>query len=189
MKVCLSLCYSCITLPTNPFNIANVGDALPTDLSILDTQGTAQECKIGEYLVFSHRLLHWASPLPLKRSSTPQPNPHVDRIALTFALADPSFEADYLADTTIISTETGADQPTMQTLPPLSQRIGLLCGQMIQYNHLLGENISRHTISLYRRLFIHAARRYKEGGGFSKAHVEKIMVVAQFLLFMKGKGN
>ena len=76
---------------------------------------------------------------------------------------------------------------------------------MIQYHHLLGPNVSRHSISLFRRLFIHAARgRYKEeegegsstsgggggsSGGFSKAHVEKIMVVAQFLLFMKGKGN
>jgi hypothetical protein len=93
-----------------------------------------------------------------------------ERIALTLAFADPSFEAPYF------------DHSLYGPYPPLGLRLGLIAGQMIQYEHLAP--LDKHHLGLYRRIF-HSQKRY-----FLEKYFEKNSSTCQFLAFqMKQRRN
>lgn len=128
----------------------------------------AQPLSAGGLLAFSHRLLHWGS--------TPQPNAVLesdavgivaDRIALSLAFADPSFEEPYF------------DHSVHLPFPPVGLRLGLVAGQQIQYEHLAP--LGKHEVALFRRIF-HSQRAF-----FGDAYYDKISSAVQFLAFQKAQ--
>lgn len=126
----------------------------------------AQPLNAGGMLTFSHRVLHWGSP-PLHRTVLDCDDDPLDipkpRIALTFALADPTFEEPYF------------DHSLYLPFPPVSLRLGLVAGQQIQYEHL--EPLDKYGVALYRRIF-HSQKKY-----FGEAYFDKISSNVQFLAF------
>jgi hypothetical protein len=124
----------------------------------------AQPLPAGGLLAFSHRLLHWGS--------TPQPpslqdslSARVPRIALSMAFADPSFEEPYF------------DSDLYLPFPPVGLRLGLVAGQLIQYEHLAP--LDKHGIALLRRIF-HSQKRF-----FNDTYFQKISSAIQFLEFVR----
>ena len=67
----------------------------------------------GTLLCFTHRLLHWGS------RAQPGAAP---RLAISFALADPTFEVPYFAD-----------PATHLPFPPLPLRVALRAAQVLVY--------------------------------------------------------
>ena len=130
----------------------------------------AQPLMAGGMLTFSHRLLHWGSPPDQHRTvldddlvagRVPRP-----RIALTFAMADPSFEQAYFEEKYL-------------PLPPLALRMGLVAGQQVQYEHL--EPLTKHQVAFYRRVF-HSQKDY-----FAAPYFDKISSAVQFMAYRKAQ--
>lgn len=159
------------------------GDAIVTKASqfsepLLWQKIVAQPLKAGGMLTFSHRLLHWGSNLPphdtsintsittrVQLTSLPLPPPLRPRIALSLAFADPAFEAPYF------------DPILFLPFPPVGLRLGLIAGQLIQYEHLAP--LEKYDIALLRRIF-HSQKQY-----FGTVYFDKISSAVQFLAFQK----
>ena len=115
----------------------------------------AQPCASGGMLVFSHRLLHWGS--AAEKDAPP-------RVAMSFALADASFE-----------TGPYFDAKRFLPYPPLALRVSLRAGQAIAYN--AQAPLSRAQLALDNRVFM-AGKRF-----FSDGYVDKIAGAAQQIKF------
>lgn len=125
---------------------------------------------LGEYIAFSHRLLHWGSkPQPHTTECLQNVN-YRPRMALSFALADPSFESPYF------------DSVKYLPYPPLKLRLGLIAGLQIQYDHF--SPLTVHTLGLYRRIF------YSQKSYFNDGYFDKISDACQSIAFvLKQKKN
>jgi hypothetical protein len=110
--------------------------------------------------VRAQRLLHWGS------KASPGAPP---RIAMSFALADPSFEAPFF------------DCKLFLPYPPHALRLALRAGQAIAYN--AQAPLDKAQLALDTRVF-HAGRHF-----FNDDYVDKISSAAQFIKFMMKTGG
>jgi hypothetical protein len=131
----------------------------------------------GSFLSFSHRLLHWGSiiednavlgePELVDMYETPIASAYnFPRIALSTAFASNAFERPYFDHNLI-----------QDGLVPLGIRLGLACGQQIQYEHM--EPLDKHNLAMTRRIF------HSQKGYFSDEYCEKISSISQMLTFIK----
>jgi len=169
------------------------GDAREHTISLQHV--LAKPLRQGAFLAFSHRLLHWGGSLQQeredgnegenkdKREEGNQKTGKVEvekeeeeedqeeeappRIAFTNAYAASAFELPYF---------DSAAYPLDGTTP-LGLRLGLSCGQQIQYEHLRA--LAKYELALLRRVF-HSQKAF-----FSSAYFEKISSSCQMLTFMK----
>lgn len=142
------------------------GDAFE-EHSIKLSSVVSQPLQAGGLLSFSHRVLHWGSKLEtsVEEDGLPAPPAAVPRIALTTAFADGSFEEPYF--------DHSVHSPTC---PPLGLRLGLACGQQIQYAHMAG--LGKHELALLNRVF----RAQK--GYFNVTYYDKICSSSQMQMFL-----
>jgi hypothetical protein len=138
------------------------GDAMSSTEPIKLQHVSAQPLAAGGLLSFSHRLLHWGS--EVNPDCSPQLN-DLPRMALTTAFADSRFELPYF------------DHAKYLPHPPLGLRLGLVCGQQIQYEHL--SVLGKHELALVNRIF------HKQKEFFNEGYFDKIQSAAQMLMFVK----
>lgn len=145
-------------------------------VSIRLEDSIAKPLRAGAMLAFSHRLLHWGSsiekePEPSDTLASPSEDAHISadlpRIAFTTAFASDSFERPYYCHSTYPQNSS----------TPLELRLGLACGQQIQYEHLAP--LLKYDLALVRRIF-HAQKKF-----FNAEYYEKISSASQMLAFMK----
>jgi len=132
----------------------------------------AKPLPAGAMLAFSHRLLHWGSSIepycshPVSSDDTSM-TIDLPRIAFTTAFASNSFERPYYCHSTYPQNSS----------TPLELRLGLACGQQIQYEHLAP--LLKYDLALVRRIF-HAQKKY-----FGSEYYDKISSMSQMLAFIK----
>lgn len=162
------------------------GDARGQAIRVQDV--LAKPLRQGAFLAFSHRLLHWGGALQPeleeegeeggegwegRKEAEEEEEP--PRIALTNAHALKAFEEAYYNHDTYPHDGT----------TPLGLRLGLACGQQIQYAHLA--SLKRYELALLRRLF-HSQKFF-----FSASYFEKISSACQMLTFVlkqqRGRGG
>lgn len=137
----------------------------------------AKPLRQGAFLAFSHRLLHWGGALvpALEGEGEEEGEEEAPRIALTNAYGAEQFEEPYY---------NHATHPNDGTTP-IGLRLGLACGQQIQYEHLA--HLRKYDLALLRRLF-HSQKIF-----FSSGYYEKISSACQNLTFVlkqqRGRGS
>ena len=120
----------------------------------------------GSFVACSHRLLHWGSNIDagIAVVSGQGRRKYKARIALTCAFAEASFEKPYFSDKYL-------------PMPPIALRIGLVSGQLVQYEH--HEPKTKHELAMLRRLF------YRQKKYFNSDYFEKIgNAIIQWKMFM-----
>lgn len=143
----------------------------------------AKPLQQGAFLAFSHRLLHWGGSLQPTEGQEAgegcmeegggvgevgeEEEDAPPRIAFTNAYAAGVFEQPYFDH----------EQYPQDGTTPMGLRLGLACGQQIQYEHLGA--LAKYDLALLRRLF-HSQKVF-----FSPAYFEKIALSCQMLTFIK----
>ena len=145
--------------------------------SIKISSVVSQPLSAGGLIAFSHRSLHWGSTVQTTLdekvivTSTPETNknPSLPRIALTTAYSIESFECPYF------------DHELYLPCPPIGLRLGLVCGQQIQYAHL--NKLEKYELALLNRIF-HSQKKY-----FNSVYYDKICSSSQLQMFMHKLGR
>lgn len=118
----------------------------------------------GSVVAFSSRLLHWGSKAQRHGSPSAAGTPPLPRIAVSFALADPTFEQPYF-DTAALPS------------PPLPLRVALVAGQALNYH--AQAPLSRRNADLFTRLFM------SQKASFHEDYHAKIANAAQWIRFSR----